>query len=519
VIFDSYFAAARKVLFGHQGIPCYGAASLKPIRENSMAFEDLLHPFLSSYTASPQWFKNSVGRTYSLIPVGWRRGRHYEKYLNEAALTDEFKIRQLAAEKLAATLRWALQAVPAYRQYHSLLSQLDEPFQVLQQLPLVSKEDIKQDISRFLALGIDPRLRMKVFTGGSTSTPMTFYLQKGITRTKEYAFMENFHQRAQLSQEDVILALRGRTVPTAKQPGGPLWMYEPIKRQLILSSDHLAPPYMADYVEAIRTWKPSHIQAYPSALYPLALWLKEHPAPDVSQRIKSIMLFSENVYDHHLALLHEVFSCPVLNHYGHSERLLMAATMPDDERYFFWPQYGHFELVDDTGNPITEPGVLGEIVGTGFDNKVMPLIRYRTGDMAILGDKPHPLLPGFPVVQRIEGRRQEFIVCNDGRLISTNALGVPKYDDLEGVEAIQFEQMEPGHIRLNIATPTPLSPEARRSIVKNLEAKTQGGCTAEVVEVRAIPRTMSGKLQMLVQHLDINDYFGAPVKQDTILPD
>ena len=66
-----------------------------------------------------------------------------------------------------------------------------------------------------------------------------------------------------------------------------------------------------------------------------------------------------------MRLFRELFACPVLKHFGQSERVLMAASMPDDERYFFWPQYGHFELVDQDGNAVTTPGVLGEIVGTG----------------------------------------------------------------------------------------------------------------------------------------------------------
>ena len=308
-----------------------------------------------------------------------------------------------------------------------------------------------------------------------------------------------------------MLALRGRGVPGADKPGGRLWMYEPIKRQLILSSDHLERAYMPEYIDAMRVWKPTYIQAFPSTIYPLARWLKEQPAPDVSTRIKGIMLFSENVFDHHMALIRSVFSCPVLRHYGHSERVLMAASLPDDDRCFFWPQYGYFELADNDGRPITKPGVLGEIVGTGFDNQVMPFVRYRTGDMAVLSARPNPLLPGYPVVERIEGRRQEFIVCRDHRLISINSLSAAHIGDLAlaGVDAMQYEQTRPGHFLIKVVTVLPLSAGRRQRIARALEAKTQGGCTAEVAEVDEIPRTRRGKHQMLVQHLDISRYLGA----------
>lgn len=477
-----------------------------------MAVEDLLHPLLSSYLGSPQWVKTSIGRAYSMAPASWRRGHHYKRFLREAAVQPEGDIRRLASQKLARSLGQAFAAVPAYQQYRGLADDLHTPEEVLRELPLVSKDDIKRDVKRFMATNVDPRLRIKVFTGGSTAVPMTFYLHKGISRAREYAFMEQFHRRVGLGRRDVILAMRGHAVPDAGSPGKRLWMYEPIKKQLILSSDHLSRDYMPQYVQAMREWKPAWIQAYPSAIYPLALWLRDHPAPDVAQRVRGIMLYSENVLDHHMRLIREVFTCAVLKHYGHSERVLMAASMPDDDRYFFWPQYGHLELVDQAGKPVTLPGMAGEIVGTGFDNEVMPFIRYRTGDIAILGDRPHPLLPAFTPVERIEGRLQEFVVCRDRRLMSVNSMTeIPRDVALEGIEAIQFEQRVPGHVVLRIAAPHGLSAAASFRFAQRIEGKTDGGCSVEVMRVDRIARTARGKAQMLIQHLDTRHYFGSPL--------
>ncbi|MDB5794244.1 MAG: hypothetical protein JWR25_623 [Noviherbaspirillum sp.] len=482
--------------------------------------EDLLHPLLSTYLGSPRWVKNSLGRAYSLVPVSLRYGRHYWRFLREAAWQPEDALRRLAMRKLAGTLRHALLSVPAYREYGELIGRLDAYDdagaaacdEVLQALPTVSKDDIRRDPRRYMSAAVRHELAMKVFTGGSTAVPMTFYLHKGVTRAKEYAFMERFHRRAGLDGRGLTLSMRGHAVPGAATPDtqATLWMLEPIRKQLILSSDHLAHEYLPRYVEAMRIWKPRFIQAYPSTIYPLALWLAAHPAPDAASRIEGIMLYSENVLDHHMAAIRAVFSCPVLKHYGHSERVLMGASMADDDRYFFWPQYGHLELVDHAGKPVTQPGIAGEMVGTGFDNRVMPLVRYRTGDMAVLGRSPHPLLPAFPVVERIEGRMQEFIVCRDRRLMSVNSLTeIPRDPELEGIEAIQFEQRIPGRIVARIAAPRSLCEAALRRFAQNLERKTHNGCEVEAVRVDRIARTARGKLRMLIQHLDTGHYFGA----------
>jgi phenylacetate-CoA ligase len=298
-------------------------------------------------------------------------------------------------------------------------------------------------------------------------------------------------------------------VATAAQ-GGPVWAVEPIKRQLIFSSDHLERRFMPQYAEALERYRPQWIEAFPSALYPLARWLRDHPMPEVTDRIRGVMLFSENVYGFQDRLFREVFGCPIVSHYGHSERVLMAATLPGDDRYHFWPQYGWFELLDDDGNPITRPGEVGHVVGTGYDNRVMPFVRYRTVDLAVLSEAPASLA-GFPVCDRIEGRVQEFVVCRDERLISLTTLGVAHFPELASVEAIQYEQSRPGHLVLRVVCGTALAPEARASIAHAVERKTQGGCAVEVEQVARIERTPRGKARLLLQHLDIGDYFGAAV--------
>jgi phenylacetate-CoA ligase len=222
------------------------------------------------------------------------------------------------------------------------------------------------------------------------------------------------------------------------------------------------------------------------------------------------MLYSENVYGYQMEKFREVFGCPILTHYGHSERVLMAASMPDDDRYFFWPQYGWFELLDAENRPITQPGKLGFIVGTSFDNRVMPFVRYRTGDLAVLSDRGHPALPGYPACERIVGRLQEFIVCRDHRLISITAIGVAHFPELAAVEAIQYEQEHAGKLVLKVVADSPLTGDERNRIAHAVAAKTQGGCEVEVVQVESIPRTPRGKSRMLIQHIDIRRHFGAP---------
>ena len=149
-------------------------------------------------------------------------------------------------------------------------------------------------------------------------------------------------------------------------------------------------------------------------------------------------------------------------------------------------------------------------MGTSFDNKVMPFIRYRTGDMATLSDSPsHSLLSGYTAVERIEGRLQEFLVTRDHRLISICTMGAAHFDVLARMNSIQYEQNEPGVFDLKVVTDRPLEAEERESIELAIAKKTQGSCIVRVLEVEEIQRTARGKHVMLVQHLDISRFLGA----------
>lgn len=481
-----------------------------------MSLEDQLYGLLGKYVASPQWAKALAGGVYSQLPKALRYGSAYAHYRSILQLRASTLLTQYSHEQLGRSLNWAVRTVPAYRGVISPDACVNNPIGALAQFPLLTKADIKRGPASFLSDATPVSARLKAFTGGSTAEPMAFFLEKGVSRSREYAFMEHFQARVDLTDQDVVLALRGRTVTTAGEPDGKMWMYEPIKRQLIMSSDHLEPRFMPHYIEALRAWKPTFIQAYPSAIYPLTRWLAERPAPDITARIKGIMLYSENVFDFQMHLIRQVFDCPVLKHYGHSERVLMAASVPGDDRYFFWPQYGHFELADEQGRVITTPGVLGEIVGTSFDNRVMPFIRYRTGDLAVLSDRPvDDALRGYPVVERIEGRLQEFLVTRDHRLISICTMGSAHFDMLAQMETIQYEQREPGVFDLKVVASRKLTQSELSNIKHAVQDKTQGGCEVLVREVDAIPRTNRGKHVMLIQHLDISHQLGANFKNLT----
>ena len=470
-----------------------------------MGIEDWGYRWLKRYMDAPAWIKTPLGRVYGLMPDSLRHGNDYPRYRAEAGLSSPGEIAQLTESRLRETLKWAATTVPAYA---ALATQLLSDMPVSEWLalfPLMTKLDYKRAPEQFLSSGCTAAERLPMQTSGSVAEPFRFSLHKGVSRAKEAAYIESFGQRIGLSRRDVVLSLRGRNIRGAEAQSGPLQSYEPIKRMLWISPNHLDAAYMAGHVEAAVAHGVSFIQGYSSAVYELARWLDFNPRPRFTDAVRGVQLFSESAGPDMVALIGRVFGCPVLVHYGHSERAVMAGSMPDDPRYFVWPLYGHVELVDEAGRSITAAGVQGEVVATGFDNRAMPFIRYRTGDLAMWSDKPpHPQLPGYPVLERIDGRNNDYFVGRDGRRIPVASLGGLRPPEFLQIEASQYEQFEPGRIVVRLQSPAPLDPAVLAVFDNYFRTKLLGLVEPELQVVTHIERTARGKRRLMIQHLAVS---------------
>lgn len=472
--------------------------------------DDRLHGLISRYMLLPQWLKSLVGGAYSAVPRALRHGPAYGRFMR--AYTEPLN-ESTVNSLVAHTLSTALLHVPAFSEYRALAKELTKsPLDVLKRLPLMSKEEVRRSLEKYVNVQSPPDLRLPMYTGGSTSVPMKFYLHKGVSRAKELAAFDLMAERFDIDGRGVVLALRGQTVK--RKDSDRIWMYEPIKRQLILSSDHLEPRYMSLYVDALRMCPPCYVHAFPSALYPLVVWLRDNDLSHLLDGVRSVLLFSESVFDHHMSAFKEFFRCPVMVHYGHTERAVFAMTLPDDWRYHVLGRYGYVELLSANGTAVTEPGQVGEIVATSYDNLVMPFVRYRTGDYAVLGSSPNTRMPGAMVLDRIEGRIQEYVVCVDHRLITVTTLGAAHIREFELCLRIQYEQTEPGRLIVRVVSMRRLSELEKQRICSSIEAKAQGGCRVDIEEVDSIELTQRGKQRLLIQHLDLDRYLGASMARN-----
>ena len=109
------------------------------------------------------------------------------------------------------------------------------------------------------------------------------------------------------------------------------------------------------------------------------------------------------------------------------------------------------EILSSSGELLSKPGDRGEIVVTGFNNKIMPFIRYQTNDIAVLGDtNPSRLRPYYPTLAYIEGRIQDYLVALDGSLVPAAPVLFDYNFDYSDINQFQVVQVRHGYIEFKI---------------------------------------------------------------------
>ncbi|NIO12448.1 MAG: phenylacetate--CoA ligase family protein, partial [Xanthomonadales bacterium] len=212
------------------------------------------------------------------------------------------------------------------------------------------------------------------------------------------------------------------------------------------------------------------LRCYPSAGYLFARELKRR---GWKLPLAGVLCASERLYDFQRELFRQVFGCRTFSHYGHYELGALAGYCEHADTYHVLPFYGYAELLDQEGRPVTEPGRVGEIVATSFIARATPIIRYRTGDLAVWGGvgceacgRP------YPIWREVEGRAQEFVVTRDGRLLSNSAL-IFHNEVYDHIQQFEYYQEEPGVVTFRYIPGPGWNGDTARRTRRLLEEKLQ----------------------------------------------
>ncbi|PWK18011.1 phenylacetate--CoA ligase family protein [Xanthomarina spongicola] len=461
-----------------------------------MALEDLLYPLLNTYHKLPFWVKNMVGYVYRCIPNQIRYGKFYKQYIERINFFQNSGNEKtiIAQQKLLLdSVNHAIRNIEFYNNYKEI-SNLED----FRRLPVITKDLINQNKTIF----IDDKknnLALKANTGGSSGNPFVFYIHKGKTRSKEKAHFDWYWSQFGYKSGMPIVMIRGKSLKNNE-----VFEYNSLDNKLIINSNSINKDTIAEIYDQIIKFKPKFIHAYPSSLLIFTKVCKAFTKlQSFDLDIKSVFLGSEGLTTDDFSLLENFYKANIVNWYGHSECLIHAGRQDKEGNFKFYPFYGFVELLDDNDNVISQPNQLGRIIATGFDNEVMPLIRYDTGDLGELSENNKVLDPSYTCLKNIQGRDKNFIYLSDDTAISlTSIIFGQHYKEFDYIKELQIEQYKKGVIIMSIVPLKTFGNEDmilfKKSLLKTVKENT---LTIDMKIVKRTKKTPRGKHILLIQHL------------------
>lgn len=233
---------------------------------------------------------------------------------------------------------------------------------------------------------------------------------------------------------------------------------------------------------------------YASAIGALAEYCQAKGDSPHSFPLDAVITTAESQSDRTRATLRQVFDCPILSRYAAAELGVLAHECTRASRHHLNIASYVIEVLSLESDEPVSPSELGRVVVTDLFSHAMPLIRYDTGDLAILGDACPCGLPG-QTLQRIEGRIIEEVVEVDGKRISPFAIN-RAIKVLEDVVQFQFVQKGDRFYELRLVTLPSFHQEefVRCRLLEILGADAE----LEVRYVEQIPPLPSGKRPYII---------------------
>ena len=401
---------------------------------------------------------------------------------------------------LADLLAYAFKEIPYYRNECGDLAKEVSPetaLELLAAVPMMSKIMIRRELD---SLYKPNRLRaLKSATIGATSTPMPFYIDRLHTRQKELAFLWDQWSRAGFMPGDTVASFTGHTSPPGK-----LYSINRLNHMVVFSSFDVVLENIREIVNILNHIKPLFFHGYPSVIATLANLMKKR-GEQLDFAPEAVFCGSEKMFPLQRQLIEEAFHTQVYTWYGHSEYAVLGGECEHSSHFHLFPQYGYVEF-HDTGIPHESGKTLYEIVATGFNNRIMPFIRYRTGDYAVIADD-NACACGrvYPMIEEVVGQAQEFLVDQDGNVVSLAALRA-HFEKLPYIDDLYFFQERPGQFDFFILpSRKPYSEEisALEDVVRQM---TRGRLRPKVHLTHEVPVTPVGKRKLVDQKLDVASY-------------
>ncbi|MBI5590837.1 MAG: phenylacetate--CoA ligase family protein [Deltaproteobacteria bacterium] len=342
----------------------------------------------------------------------WIRERvRLDSELTGSAFLEALKVYQL--QRVNETIDYARRNTAFYR--HHLASLQDLPLSDLSglaRIPFTTSSDFADNPLRFLAVRQDDIAKIVTLrTSGSTGeAKRLFFSEADLELTVDF-FHHGMSTLVQPGQRAVVL------LPGEKPDSVGDLLLRGLQRmdvQTLVYGPVTDPLHAA---EAIASFGAHCLVGIPTQVLAVA-----HSRAGVAigkGSIESVLLSTDYVPQTISQTLEEVWGCRVFTHYGMTEMGFGGGVECEAlDGYHLREGDLYFEVVDHETGETCSDGETGEVVFTTLTRKGMPLIRYKTGDIARIMPQSCPCGSILRRMGRVRGRWEGAVRLGPDRVLT-----------------------------------------------------------------------------------------------------
>lgn len=434
------------------------------------------------------------GVYFPVVSVRGEQVFHHLSALNRSQWCSQDELANLQLTKLRNLIDGAKKDVPFYQDRFHLIELSDlKRISDLAVLPLLEKDMVREKRGELLSRHCSKSLTKKT-TSGSTGTIVTIWKDPD-AMGQELAAAWRGYAWAGIDIGDKQGRFWG--VPSAKRDRLRARLIDFVTHRRRFSAFSFDEESLEEYTRELSSFKPKYLYGYVSMLVEYAKYLqgakKRLPFP-----LKCVITTAEVLTEPHRTTLQDQFSCRVVNEYGCGEvgtiahECEMGSLHVNAENMII-------EILRD-GQPC-KADELGDITVTELNNRAMPLVRYRIGDIGILASQQCPCGRGLPVLGKIFGRAYDIIYNRQGKSFHGEFF-LYIFEDAKrnnlGIKAFQVIQIDRSTIKIRLVREPGYSDQTMQFIERRMRSSFDSQVTLQFEFVEEIRREASGKMRLVV---------------------
>ncbi|MFT4611224.1 MAG: phenylacetate-CoA ligase [Glaciecola sp.] len=305
-------------------------------------------------------------------------------------------------------------------------------FSSIHDFPVVNKLQLRHSFDAFLSKDFKNKISFEVSTSGSTGTPFKVFQDKN-KKDRNVADTIYFGEKSGYELGHKLFYLRAWSSLIQKNSFTVFF-----QNIVSINVKTLNDETISKLINQIGKGNSNKaFIGYPSAFREICKYLDSINSKPIKSNISSMIANAETLSFHTRKSVKKYFGFDILSRYSNMENGILSQQISNEGENFHinWASY-YIEILDLEKDVPAGYGELGRVVVTDLFNYNMPLIRYDTGDLAVLNiDKNH--YNGAPSFTQVEGRRMDAIYDTKGKLMTTVAYELEYFPELNQFQLIQ----------------------------------------------------------------------------------